>query len=267
MGCDFRSCLRILKGRWFMNESTQKLKAFFLDRNIDVFGIAPASLLENEPSGYRPTDMLSGAKSILCLGIPFPKGIFRCAGRAEPSYWRAAAVYYRHIDALLMQAANVIEEQGETAAPVYGCFPYDVPGWGDFWGYMSLVNAGQAVGIGKLGKNGLLFNSRYGPRLLLGGLVTTASLEPISLPEKDDKGCPADCFVCQEQCPVQAIEESGKVDRTACLKHSMRSPIFTHLMKTLKPAPGDLQMINQVTGVDDHSWYKCIKCVSECPYL
>ncbi|MEJ2719495.1 MAG: hypothetical protein P8182_20580, partial [Deltaproteobacteria bacterium] len=103
-----------------MNESTQRLKTFFLDNNINVFGIAQASLLENEPEGYRPTDMLAGAKSVLCLGTPVPKGIFQCAGRAEQAYWRAVAVYYRHIDAILMNAANVIEEQGETAVPVYG---------------------------------------------------------------------------------------------------------------------------------------------------
>jgi len=250
-----------------MNEDTERIKAFFLDNKINVFGIAQASSLETEPSGYRPSDVLAGAKSILCVGIPFPKGIFQCAGRAEHMYWRAAAVYYRHIDAILTRAAGLIEEQGEIAGPVYGCFPYDLAGWGDFWGYMSLVKAGEAVGIGKLGKNGLLFNAKYGPRLLLGGIVTTASLTPFSFPEKDDKGCPATCSVCQEQCPVRAIDETGRVNRIACVKHSMKSPIFSHFMKTLAPPPQELQMINHVTGVDDHSWYTCIKCVSTCSRL
>ncbi len=75
-----------------------------------------------------------------------------------------------------MRACNLIEEKGEIAVPVYGCFPYNVLGKGDFWGYMSLVKMAEAVGIGKVGKNGLLFNSKYGPRLMLGGIVTTASL-------------------------------------------------------------------------------------------
>ncbi len=250
-----------------MNEITENIKAFFLSNNVGVYGIAQSSSLEDEPSGYRPSDVLPGARSILCLGRPFSKGIFLCPERTEAMYWRAAAVYYRHIDALVMQAATVIEEQGETAVPIYGCFPYDIPGWGDFRGYMSLVKAGEAVGIGKLGRNGLLFNSRYGPRLLLGGVVTTASLTPISFPEKDDKGCPADCRACQEQCPAKAIEQSGKVDRVACLKHSMKSPIFSHLMRTLRPPADDIQMINHVTGVDDHSWYTCVRCVSMCPHL
>lgn len=103
-----------------MNEITEKIKGFFLTNNINVYGIAQASSLETEPLGYRPSDLLAGARSILCLGMPFSKGIFRCAGKAEQMYWRAAAVYYRHIDAILTQAASLIEEQGEIAVPVYG---------------------------------------------------------------------------------------------------------------------------------------------------
>ncbi len=103
-----------------MNETTEKMKAFFRSNNVRVYGIAPASSLETEPSGYRPSDLLAGATSVICLGMPIPKGIFRCPGKAEQMYWRAAAVYYRHIDAILTQAASIIEEQGETAVPVYG---------------------------------------------------------------------------------------------------------------------------------------------------
>ncbi len=103
-----------------MNEIAAKIKTYFLANNINVFGIAPASSLATEPSGCRPSDLLPGARSILCMGMPFPKGIFKCVGRAEQMYWRAAAVYYRHIDAILMQTASMIEEQGEIAVPVYG---------------------------------------------------------------------------------------------------------------------------------------------------
>lgn len=250
-----------------MSGVMDKIKAFLLNNNVSVFGTAQGALLESAPPGYRPSDLLPEAKSVVCVGIPFPKGIFKSSGKAEQIYWRSAAVYYRHMDAILLQTSAMIEEQGGTAVPVFGCFPYDICGWGDFWGYINLVKAGEAAGIGKVGKNGLLFNSRCGPRLLLGGIVTTASLTPDSFPQKDEKGCPADCCVCREQCPVQAIGESGKVDRIACLKHSMKSPIFSHFMRTLKPAPEDLQMINHITGVDDHSWYNCTKCVSMCPYL
>ncbi|MGO9117309.1 MAG: hypothetical protein ACLQPD_06810 [Desulfomonilaceae bacterium] len=103
-----------------MNDITEKIEAFFLANNINVFGTAPASYLETESSGYRPSDVLPGARSILCLGMPVPRGIFKCVGKAEQMYWRSAAIYYRHIDAMLIQAAVIIEEQGDTAVPVYG---------------------------------------------------------------------------------------------------------------------------------------------------
>jgi epoxyqueuosine reductase QueG len=86
-------------------------------------------------------------------------------------------------------------------------------------------------------------------------------------PDRDGKGCPEDCYICQEQCPVKAIDKSGKVDRVACIKYSMRSPIFSIFMKDGNFGSEDVQMINHVTAVDDHSMYRCIKCVAVCPYL
>jgi len=250
-----------------MGKIIEELKKLFTQNNIPIFGIAKASFLENEPSGYRPSDMLVSAKSILCFGIPVPKGIFKSEERSEWMYWRAASIYYRNIDAVLMRAANMIEKKGEVAVPVYGCFPYDIKGKGDFWGYLSLVRMAEEAGIGKMGKNGLLFNSKYGPRLLLGGIITTAKLPSAVSPKKDEKGCPRDCFACQEQCPVKAIDKSGKVDRVACIKYSMRSPIFSNLMKAGNFGSEDVQMINHLAAVDDHSMYRCIKCVSLCPHM
>jgi epoxyqueuosine reductase QueG len=250
-----------------MNQSIEEIKNFIIQNNIPVFGISAAESLQNEPRGYQPSDMLPGGKSILCLGMPIPKGIFRCQERSEWMYWRAANIYYRTIDATLMKVCSILEAEEEVAVPVYGCFPYDMKGKGDFWGYLSLVRMGEATGIGKIGKNGLLIKSLYGPRLLLGGIVTTAALPQMTWPKTEEKGCPDDCFVCQEACPVKAIDRSGKVDRVACTKYSSKSPIFSNFMKIRHMGSEDVQMINHLTAVDDHSMYQCIKCVSVCPFM
>jgi epoxyqueuosine reductase len=250
-----------------MNESIEEIKKLILQNNTPVFGISAAESLQNEPRRYRPSDMLPQARSILCLGMPIPKGIFRCKERSEWMYWRAANIYYRTIDAALMKVSSILEAKKEVAVPIYGCFPYDMKGKGDFWGYLSLVRMGEATGIGKIGKNGLLFNSHYGPGLLLGGIVTTAALPQMTWPKMEEKGCPEDCFVCQEGCPVKAIDRSGKVDRVACTKYSSKSPIFSNFMKMGHIGHEDVQMINHLTAVDDHSMYRCIKCVSVCPFM
>ena len=250
-----------------MHETNENLKAFFDQNRIPVFGIEKADMLETEPSGYRPSDLLESAESILCIGLPIPKGIFQCTRNPEQMYWRTVNIYYRRIDAVLIGAANIIEEMDEIAVPVYGCYPFDIKGRGDFWGYLSLVKMAEAVGIGKMGKNGLLFNAEYGPRLLLGGIVTTLQLPPIAWPQRDDKGCPEECTFCRDHCPVGAIDEAGGVNRLACIKYSMKSPLFSHFMGLQEVNNEDVQMINHTTAIDDHSWYCCIKCVSVCPYI
>ncbi len=128
-----------------MNQIIEELRNLFSQNSIPVFGMAKAKSLGNEPPGYKPSDMIDSAESILCLGIPIPKGIFRCKERSEWMYWRAANVYYRKIDVVLMQACAIIEEKDEIAVPVYSCFPYDIRGKGDFWGYMGLVKMAEAV--------------------------------------------------------------------------------------------------------------------------
>jgi hypothetical protein len=103
-----------------MEKIFEEMTNLFARNNIPIFGITSAKSLENEPSGYKPSDMLASAESILCFGVPVPKGIFKCQERSEWMYWRAANIYYRNIDMVLMQVASIIEEKGETAVPVFG---------------------------------------------------------------------------------------------------------------------------------------------------
>ena len=103
-----------------MEKTVEKIKTLFIQNDIPVFGITKSSLLEDELAGFRPSDALPSAKSILCMGYPVPKGVFQINGRQNENYWRAANIYYRNIDAILMQVARIIEEQGDVAVPVFG---------------------------------------------------------------------------------------------------------------------------------------------------
>ena len=64
--------------------------------------------------------MLPGVKSVLCLGVPVPRGILKSGARANENYWRTASIYYRKIDALLTQLACFLEEEKGAALPVFG---------------------------------------------------------------------------------------------------------------------------------------------------
>jgi hypothetical protein len=103
-----------------MTEIVEEITNLLARNSVSVFGMMSASSLKNAPSGYRPNDMLESAESILCLGIPVPKGIFKCQGRSEWMYWRAANIYYRNVDTILMRVCHMIEGEGEVAVPIFG---------------------------------------------------------------------------------------------------------------------------------------------------
>lgn len=132
-------------------------------------------------------------------------------------------------------------------------------------GNISLVRMAETTGLGKIGKNGLIFHSEYGPRLMLGGIVTTASLPTLTWPERDDSGCPEDCFVCQDICPAGAIDRIGKVDRPACAKHSMQTPLLSFMLKSKEFSVEDISSIFNTASVDGNAMYTCTKCISDCP--
>lgn len=249
-----------------MNKAVAGIKSLLAQNSFPLFGIAESASMEDAPQGYRPSDVLSGAKSLLAIGLPVPKGAYQCKGRSKETVWRTHSLYYKNIDAISLKVSLLIEEQGDTAVPVFGCFPFEVKGLGDLWGFASLVKMAEIAGLGKTGKNGLLFNSTYGPRLMLGGVVTTAALPAQTWPEKDEAGCPDGCKLCQEKCPSKAIDENGKVDRVACVKHSSKTPILSHLLHDKNYDLDELQMINLTTTADDNNINTCIECVSACPY-
>ncbi len=101
-----------------MSYIIEELKSLFRRNDIPVFGIAESKLLESEPEGYRPSDMLSSALSILCFGIPIPRGVLLDQKRLNKNYWRMASIYYHNIDVISSQAAVIIEGQNEIATPI-----------------------------------------------------------------------------------------------------------------------------------------------------
>ncbi len=103
-----------------MERILQEMERLCVSNRIRVFGTGKSAALEAANPGYRPSDTLPSAKSVVCLGLPVPRGVFQAKGRSHEVYWRAANIYYRMIDAVILRMAQLIEEEGETAVPVFG---------------------------------------------------------------------------------------------------------------------------------------------------
>ena len=127
-----------------------------------------------------------------------------------------------------LRLSLLLEREGYWAEPV----PYE-PG-------LYLKEAGVLAGLGIIGKNNLLITERYGPRIRLRAVYSSAPLEPDPIIESMDP-C-HDCYRCVDACPAHALDK-GKYDVAACL---------SYCQTTLK-------------HVSRHAVLWCMECSMVCP--
>ena len=187
------------------------------EEQVPVWGIGPASKMANEPPGHRPEDLLPGAQSLVCFGIPVPQGVYRMPTYAPETIWRTQNLLYRRLDTLSLRIGALLEESGEHAVPTYGCMPLGMNKKGVIVGYLNQIRMGEVTGIGVIGRNGLLLHSHYGARLMLGGILTSAALPEIRHPDIHEPGCPPGCRICRKSarwmpsCPTKNKSKSCAV--------------------------------------------------------
>ncbi len=247
----------------------EEIRKIAADERVPVLGIGPASKMANERPGHRPDDFVPGARSLICFGIPVPRQVYQMPTCRLETIWRSQNLYYRRLDTLSIRLAALLEESGAQAVPVYGCMPLDMNEKGEVVGYLNQLRMGEAAGIGVIGRNGLLLHARYGARLMLGGVVTSADLPAMRTPDVDQPGCPPGCRICVDACPVKAILlEEKRVNIMRCLSYTARTPLMSRLKFGILRAvrrESAIRLMN-LTAFDEHTFHICSRCVALCPY-
>lgn len=248
---------------------TDRLLSIAESEDIPVFGMGSSMEMENALAGSRPTDMLPGARSMLCFAVPVPRAVYEAPTHRIEAIWRAQNLYYRRLDTVSLRMAQLLEESGARAVPAYGCCPMAVNGKGEVTGYLNMIRMGKILGVGAIGRNGLLVNTRYGARLMLGGVITTADLPAVRTAENEEPGCPDGCRICADACPAHAIAgKSGRVAVMRCLAHTACTPLMSRLrfgvLTRLDPEAA-ARLMNR-RAFDDLTTHVCSRCITLCPY-
>jgi epoxyqueuosine reductase len=196
-----------------MKITSAKAKAFARSLGADLVGIAPVERFEDAPSGHRPADIYKDARSVMVCAMRLPRSALE--GPAT-SYQCSMDAVHRRLDELAVQLAVFLEQSGCIAVPVPSDDPYRhweadrSRGMGD----LSHRHAGQAAGLGRLGRNSMLVTPQYGNMVHLVSIVTDAVLDPDPLLQWEP--CPPGCARCIKACPAGAIMEGPSVDQSKC---------------------------------------------------
>jgi epoxyqueuosine reductase len=228
----------------------------------DLVGIASADKLEGAPKGHRPSDLLSGSKSVVVVGVRMLEAIVDSL--PSPIYqFMGYAALNNELSHIAYLTAKHIEDLGYLALPTPPTRDYDMK---DITGTFSHIHAAVEAGLGERGLNGLLLTPEYGPRVRLVSVLTTAPLTPTGPSKKEI--C-TKCLVCVKACPMKAIGEDGRVDPVRCLAQSTlytkeTEEEFRRQLESLRQIPHEIFVARSLVGRNVLPPL-CGRCVKVCP--
>lgn len=251
-----------------VNDLEKSIRIFMAQRQISVFGTGSIENAADINPDRSAGSLYKGAKSFICFARAVPASVYHTEKYSLETIWRCQNLLYRKLDTDALELAAHLEDSGYSALPNFGCCPMDINKAGDVEGYINQLRLAEICGIGFIGKNRLLINSRYGPRMMLGSVITDAEISKFSSIEARNTKCPPDCTRCIDICPVKALDSSGtKINVMKCLFHTACVPFLPKirfmLLRKFRPKAA-ARLLNTRT-YDEHTFHICSRCISICP--
>ncbi len=193
-----------------MRVDKQKLLSRAKALGADVVGVAPIESLTEAGAILR--EPLPGARSAIVLGV---RQSFAALDSPIIQMAQHDTLYaYAKADEVCHALVRTLEDAGFASIAVPSYLPLDMgEKISGMLGEVDHRRAAVMAGLGVYGLNNLLVTEKYGPRVRLATVLTTASVSPNRPLRK--KVC-TECGKCVEACPVSALSGPGRTDKRAC---------------------------------------------------
>lgn len=187
---------------------TEDLRTYAKGLRLDLIGLCSVESLSGAPAEGRPGRYLEGARSCISIGYRLNRAPVRGLPASRSAYMLEHDYANRHLDRSSHLIARFLEERGHDAVGFdSGAGFYHQAGKTPerFAGDLSHKHVAVACGLGLFGLNNLVLHARWGPRIRLATVITSARLEN-NLTVRGNP-CPAgECAQCVEACPVGALD-------------------------------------------------------------
>jgi len=192
----------------------------------------------------NPAKLLNNAQSVICLGLDYtPPKILNETETSDSvgivANYAQFEDYHQFIRKQLHKLVDFINSISEISFDFKICV--------DSSPLAERALAARA-GLGFIGKNHMLINSKLGSQILLGEIITTLKLQTDELIRDE---C-SDCSRCLAACPTGALRADGYFDANKCISY------LTIEYKDQIPPSLARKIGNRIFGCDE--------CVLACPY-
>ena len=190
--------------------TSELAKEYGLAAGATVVGIAAARDFTAAPEGFRPSDVLEGCRSVIVLGVPFPK---EALDLPAPAYTAMRNAVLTRMTDIAKELAKRIRADGHGPKAISASGGKTVDG--KLWGHISLKHAAELAGLGMITRNYLLTSPAHGNLLWLSAVLTDAELAP---DQKLQLSICESCNLCVETCPVGALNSLAAFGYKECGK-------------------------------------------------
>ena len=165
------------------------------------FAADMAWMAEHRDERLDVTRLLTGAKTVIALGLPFPT-----QGEGVVARYARGRDYHGILRDRLRKLRKPLQR--------------DFPELGTYasvdWNPVMEKLWAERAGLGFIGKHSLLIHPKWGSQILLGTLILDAEVDTYDTPLQRQCGS---CTLCLAACPTKAIVEPGVVDARRCLSY------------------------------------------------
>lgn len=222
-----------------------------LSAGASIAGIADLRLLKGLPTvGIS----LEGFSSAVSYGVALPDQAIEMISEDNPGrmYAWAYKTANQLLDMIGMSVAGEISKAGGKSLVVPSSMKVDAA---NELGHAPHKAFALAAGLGWIGRNNLLVNPRFGPRLRLGTVLTDLKLDA-GTPMENRCG---DCRLCILSCPSKALTFAE-----FAMRPGSREEIFDH--KKCSSRLSSMKELLAKSGLGEYAVTVCGMCIKVCPY-
>ena len=192
-----------------------EIEQLLLDLGAVSVGFLNKETLAGGPSSTDITYLLPEAESAISFAVPLDQEKIRAFLRKDSNDSRVQHEKdniegYLKTISIAKQAAEFLEEKGFKAKEIISNFDYrhEVKGWlVKLSPVMSVRYLAVRSGVGSFGWSGNVGLKGYGVAILLGGLVTSAKLEPTEPIPPEESFC-NNCKLCTKVCAFRMFSDT-----------------------------------------------------------